>query len=186
MRERVGYCRAAPKPKVTYSQEYRRLTTEFQRRRHAQAFAMLEQMLKKYKAPAQTQELRLLKAENLGKTGKHPEALKELASLRDAFKEDKTLQAQSLLLSAASLRGLKRFPEAVATYQKVAKDFAAQPDRAAEALVRAAPDQARANARVREPRPRDQTSSACRTGSCACYRASRPGACARSGRCRPR
>ncbi len=130
-------CLAAPRPKVTYSQEYRRLTAEFQRRRHAQAFVMLDQMLKKYKAPAQAQELRLLKAEKLGETGKHAEALKELASLRDAFKEDKTLQAQSLLLSAASLRGLKRFPEAVATYQKVAKDFAAQPDRAADALVRA-------------------------------------------------
>lgn len=130
-------CLAAPKPKVTYSQEYRRLTMEFQRRRYSQAFTMLDQMLKKYKAPEPVKQLRTLKAEWLGKTGKHPEALKELASLREAFKEDKTLQAQSLLLSAASLRGLKRFPEAVTTYQKVAKDFADQPDRAADALVKA-------------------------------------------------
>ena len=129
-------CWAQPKAK-TYSEEYRAAVNSMNRRRFPEALKALDALLKKYKQPDEVKQLRVSRADCLKNMGKHDEALAELAKLRTDFKEDKQLQASTLLSTGENLRAKKSFPEAVAAFQKVAKDHVDQPQLAATGLLRA-------------------------------------------------
>jgi len=131
-----GICVGQPKTK-SFLDEYRAAATQMQRRRWPEALKLLEALQAKFKEPYEAKQIRVSKAECLRQMGKHDDALTELEKLRADFKEDKELQASTLLTTGDVLRAKKNFPEAVAAYRQVAKDYADQTQRGADALLRA-------------------------------------------------
>ena len=102
------------------------------------AIKLADDMLTKYREPAQVRDLRLARAECLLGTKKYDDALAELEKLQVELPEDKDALARATLLSGDVLRAAGKFAPAVAAYQKVAKTWPDQSDKAADALLRAA------------------------------------------------
>ncbi len=131
-----GLCLAQPKP-PSFEEEYRAAANLLQRRQFPQALNALDKLLTKYQQPDEVKPIRTSRADCLNQMGKPDDALAELEKLRGNFKEDKELQASTLMTAGDILRGKKTFPEAVAAYQKLVADHADQPQLAADALLRA-------------------------------------------------
>jgi len=132
----AGLCPAQAR-KPSYDEEYRAAAAQLQRRQYPQALKTLDGLLTKYKESHQVRQIQLSRSECLRQMKKYDDALALLAKLRADFKDDKDLQAGTLLTTGDLLRTKKSFPESVAAYRKVAKDHADQPQHAADALLRA-------------------------------------------------
>jgi len=132
----AGVCLAQQKPK-TFSEEFRAAASNVQRKRFPEAIKALDALLTKYKDPVEVKQLRLARAECLHQMTKYDDALTELNKLMADFKTDKDLQSAALLGVGDAHRAKKEFDKAVAAYQQVAKDHADQPERAADALLKA-------------------------------------------------
>ncbi|MBM4038658.1 MAG: hypothetical protein FJ290_09100 [Planctomycetes bacterium] len=96
-----------------------------------------DEMLARYKDPAQVREVTMLKVEALVQDGQVEAALKALAALAEANADDRRLQSALALRSGDLLRSLKKPDEALAAYRKAAAS-AEDAESAAEPLLRAA------------------------------------------------
>ncbi|KKL64552.1 hypothetical protein LCGC14_2163850, partial [marine sediment metagenome] len=127
----------ASAPPKNYTAELRKATQSIQRKQWPQALKMLDGLLKKHKEPELVKELTLHRIRCLAGAADHPAAVAEAVKLQGLFPQDKDVQSKAMLLQGDSLRGQKKFPEAIVVYRKLAKDHAAYADRAADALGRA-------------------------------------------------
>ncbi|MBM4030949.1 MAG: hypothetical protein FJ291_04090 [Planctomycetes bacterium] len=120
-----------------FKNELRKAQSRQTQKQYKDCVKLCDEMLARYKEPAQVREVATLKAEVLVLDGQPEAALKALAALAEASADDRKLQATVALRSGDLLRSLKRAPEALAAYRKAASS-AEEPDEAAGALLRAA------------------------------------------------
>ncbi|HUT36260.1 MAG TPA: tetratricopeptide repeat protein [Planctomycetota bacterium] len=120
-----------------FRNELRKAQAKQSAKQYKDCVKVCDELLARYKDPAQVREVTMLKAEALVQDGEVEAALKVLATLAEANADDRKLQAAVALRSGDLWRSLKKPDEALAAYRKAAAS-AEEPDEAAAALLRAA------------------------------------------------
>ena len=121
-----------------YRKDLRDAQTHQHHRRYRECIALCDKMLDYHKESWQTKEITWLRIENQILDTQFEAASKALDSLAKAHPDDKALQTAVALRTGDVQRQLKQFDQAVATWRKAAEVCAAQqPDKAADALLRA-------------------------------------------------
>lgn len=120
-----------------FKNELRKIQSKQAQKQYKECVKLCDEMLARYKEPAQVREVATLKAELLVLDGQPEAALKALAALAEANPDDRKLQAALALRSGELLRTMKKPDEALAAYRKAAAS-AEEPEAAAEPLLRTA------------------------------------------------
>ncbi len=120
-----------------FRNDLRKAQTKQTAKQYKDCLKLCDELLERYKDPAQVREVTLLKAEALVLDGQPEAALKALAALAEAIPDDRRLQSALAQRSGDLLRSLKKPDEALAAYRKAAAS-AEDAEAAAEPLLRAA------------------------------------------------